>query len=253
MITCDIVQDLLPLYADGQASEASRQLIHEHIQQCEGCAAMAKAMCTPMEQEYDPEETACVDILRRQKRRNRNRIILACVLTVILCLTAWWLYMEFHFVEEKLVTVSNSQEDILAEMPQLALTQAEKAFAQELMLISDLRDALKNDGIQILPVESFESDLSPVLPENAVLIEVSVINKNFYVTYQLDNQQVMLEYCDANDDGVMDAVCKTIGVADKTGRNVDTVYQIRYAIVLDWAYYEKIEPQHVWFGFLNMS
>lgn len=252
MISCDIVQDLLPLYADGQASEASKQLIHEHIQQCEACAAMAKSMCTPMEPKSEPEETLCVDILRRQKRRNRNRIILTCVLTVVFCLTAWWLYMEFHFVEERLVIVSNSQEDILAEMPHLALTQAEKAFAQELMLIPVLRDALQNGGMQILPMDALESDLSSVLPENAVLIEVSVINKNFYITYQLDNQQVILEYCDANDDGVMDAVCKTIGVADKTGKNVDAVYETRYAILLDWAYYEKIEPQHVWFGFLNM-
>ena len=252
MISCDIVQDLLPLYADGQASEASKQLIHEHIQQCEACATMAKAMCTPMEPESEPEETGCIDILRRQKRRNRNRIILTCVLTVVFCLTVWWLYMEFHFVEEKLVTVSNSQEEILAEVPQLALTQAEKSFAEELMLIPILRDALKNDEMQLLPVDALEPDLSSVLPENAVLIEVSVIHKNVGFTYRLDNQQVIMEYLDANDDGVMDAVSKTIGVADKTGKKVDAVYETRYAILLGWAYYEKIEPQHVWFGFLDM-
>ena len=36
--TCDIVQDLLPLYLDGICSDASRQMITEHLQSCPTCS-----------------------------------------------------------------------------------------------------------------------------------------------------------------------------------------------------------------------
>lgn len=46
---CEIIRDLLPLYADGLTSEESNQLIEAHIQSCSECAALAKGMCEPME------------------------------------------------------------------------------------------------------------------------------------------------------------------------------------------------------------
>lgn len=36
-ITCDIIQDLLPLYEDDVLSEDSRQLVEEHLAGCEKC------------------------------------------------------------------------------------------------------------------------------------------------------------------------------------------------------------------------
>jgi len=38
--TCDIVQDLLPLYLDGICSDASRQMITEHLKSCPSCSRM---------------------------------------------------------------------------------------------------------------------------------------------------------------------------------------------------------------------
>lgn len=36
-ITCDIIQDLLPLYVDGMVSGDSCQLVEEHLESCESC------------------------------------------------------------------------------------------------------------------------------------------------------------------------------------------------------------------------
>ena len=36
-ITCNIIEDLLPLYIDDMVSEDSRQLVEEHLKECVAC------------------------------------------------------------------------------------------------------------------------------------------------------------------------------------------------------------------------
>ena len=38
---CEIIQDLIPLYCDGCASEASREEVEAHIDECRECRAFA--------------------------------------------------------------------------------------------------------------------------------------------------------------------------------------------------------------------
>ena len=42
--TCDIVQDLLPLYIDGICSDASRQMIEAHLKSCPACSDMCRQL-----------------------------------------------------------------------------------------------------------------------------------------------------------------------------------------------------------------
>ena len=39
-ITCNIIEDLLPLYVDDMVSEDSRQLVEEHLKTCPACRKM---------------------------------------------------------------------------------------------------------------------------------------------------------------------------------------------------------------------
>ena len=41
---CEIVQDLLPLYVDGACSEASAEMIKEHLETCADCRAIYEQM-----------------------------------------------------------------------------------------------------------------------------------------------------------------------------------------------------------------
>ncbi len=36
-IRCDVIKDLLPLYAEDLASEGSRELVETHMEECDGC------------------------------------------------------------------------------------------------------------------------------------------------------------------------------------------------------------------------
>lgn len=48
-IECDLVADLLPIYIDGKASEASKTFIEEHIKTCQDCRDIYEAMAADME------------------------------------------------------------------------------------------------------------------------------------------------------------------------------------------------------------
>ena len=39
-ISCNIIEDLLPLYVDDMVSEDSRQLVEEHLKACPTCRRM---------------------------------------------------------------------------------------------------------------------------------------------------------------------------------------------------------------------
>lgn len=250
MISCDVIQDLLPLYADKQASNDTKKMVQDHLKDCEACAAMARAMCMPLELAQQPDETAYIDSLRKQKRKIRRQIFLACLLTLLLCVTAWWLYMEFHFVIETPVVVSNSQEEILEEIPMLELSQSEKDFAMTITSIPIFQERLQPLEIKIHPLDSASSALASILPDNAELTEVSTIGSAIYIDYQLNGHRVIIDYLDPNYDGVIDSVSKTIGLNSGSG-DVGTVYSVQYACILDWIKYEKLVSKHIWFGFLN--
>ena len=39
---CDVIRDLLPLYADDACSEKSRHIVNEHLLDCAACRDMLK-------------------------------------------------------------------------------------------------------------------------------------------------------------------------------------------------------------------
>ncbi|MBR3356814.1 MAG: DUF4825 domain-containing protein [Solobacterium sp.] len=84
-ITCEVIEDLLPLYADGIASEASRKLVEEHLKTCADCQKKLQRMQTP---ETPPEtERHAVDFLKKNRRRNRH-IMIGSILAALVLIAA---------------------------------------------------------------------------------------------------------------------------------------------------------------------
>lgn len=84
---CDIICDLLPLYADHVTSEASNALVEEHLSECPDCQKKLEQMQSPLP--VKPEESAAAPLEKIRSRIFRNRIcaILIAVCAVI-CLAA---------------------------------------------------------------------------------------------------------------------------------------------------------------------
>ena len=84
-ITCDVIEDLLPLYADGIASEGSRKLVEDHLKTCESCREKLRRMQTPENiPETDRHE---IDFLKKNRRRNK-RVVLGSILAAVVLIAA---------------------------------------------------------------------------------------------------------------------------------------------------------------------
>ncbi|NBI82762.1 zf-HC2 domain-containing protein [Clostridiaceae bacterium] len=77
-ISCEIVRDLLPLYADDAVSDASRALVEAHLEACENCRKVLENCRAQVK--IPPESTA--DPLKKVKRRQIRRIALAALAAV---------------------------------------------------------------------------------------------------------------------------------------------------------------------------
>lgn len=81
-LTCDVVRDLLPSYAEDLLSEASREAVERHLEGCAECVAQKEAMAALACAEA--EETAKkVDYFKRVKKGTAKKIVLAMVCTVL--------------------------------------------------------------------------------------------------------------------------------------------------------------------------
>ena len=68
---CQIIRDLLPLYADDACSDASREVIDEHLKDCPDCAAFLEQIGAT-EAESDLRDEAA-RVIKRQARRFKRR------------------------------------------------------------------------------------------------------------------------------------------------------------------------------------
>ena len=54
-LECDVIRDLLPLYAEKLASPASSALVEQHLAECEACRAELEQMEKPVPVQPEPQ------------------------------------------------------------------------------------------------------------------------------------------------------------------------------------------------------
>ena len=91
MNICNIIQDLLPLYADGCCTDDTRTWIREHLDQCAGCRAALDAMTGT----YPVPEAEASDLEQNMKRglqKLRRRLVTSLIVIILAAFTgtlAW--------------------------------------------------------------------------------------------------------------------------------------------------------------------
>ena len=100
--TCDIIRDLLPLYAEDLASVGSRRLVDAHLEECESCQMELRLLRTPA---HIPQEEPGIDTVRREIGRRRALAVSCAVLLLcaVLCWAANWLTSPIY-LDESVIT-----------------------------------------------------------------------------------------------------------------------------------------------------
>ncbi len=96
-ISCDIIRDLLPLYAEDMASQDSRKLVDDHLCGCDSCTKELAALKKPpqLQVEPDPQKEAisAMKKIRRSIRLRRILAVLASALLVVSLISGLHCYM----------------------------------------------------------------------------------------------------------------------------------------------------------------
>ena len=93
-LSCGVVRDLLPSYAEGLTGPESRAAIEKHLAECADCRGAYARMSAPEEPEQEEEERE-LDYLRGVRRRNRRRVglgvLLALAAAALACFVAFFI------------------------------------------------------------------------------------------------------------------------------------------------------------------
>lgn len=96
-ITCEVVQDLLPLYVDGCCSEQSKKIVEEHLEECEECREISKLFREQIPQPEAPKEPDAKEIRQEMRKIIRWKIIgkisLCLTLVILFVLLPAWNYV----------------------------------------------------------------------------------------------------------------------------------------------------------------
>ena len=83
MTNCNIIKDLLPLYAEELCSPESRALVEEHLPDCKDCRETLDAFLTaPVVPPLD-EQAALKRFSGTMKKRNLKKIVISTMVTVL--------------------------------------------------------------------------------------------------------------------------------------------------------------------------
>ena len=117
-ITCNIIEDLLPLYVDDMVSEDSRKLVEEHLKGCPDCRKMQEEMMRENRLTAVRKDDNSVQInkteaesLKKIRRRIRKKRILSVILAVVLVAAAggaghYWYYDKENYISWDAANIS---------------------------------------------------------------------------------------------------------------------------------------------------
>ena len=99
-VSCDIINDILPLYLDDVVSEDTKHMVEEHLTYCSDCAVKAERMKCDIEKEIKKktEENEKQSLLAVKQRIKKKRLIIAVVTGVIAALVILSLVFLMNFI-----------------------------------------------------------------------------------------------------------------------------------------------------------
>ena len=93
-LSCEIVRDLLPSYADGQTSEKTNQAVEAHLSGCRECSEILRRMREPEKAAVSEKEE--IDYLKKVKRSKRAAAWITAAAVLVVSLLAAGLWSFFH-------------------------------------------------------------------------------------------------------------------------------------------------------------
>ena len=140
---CEVIRDLLPLYADDVCSEGSRRMIEEHLPECPECAAVLEQLKTHEIETGLQEEKQEVIAFQAKKFKRRSTTVGTVIagifmIPVLVCLIvnlSSGLALDWFFIVLAALAVAASLIIVPLIMPENKLLWTFGAFCASLMVL----------------------------------------------------------------------------------------------------------------------
>lgn len=180
-LSCNVIKDILPLYAEDMVSDDTKALVQEHLQSCGCCAGALKDMKREVGIRPDRDTGALKTVKRGIAKRRRCAVVLVFLLTVSLFLGAYLGSTERVYLRSSAVEAVEEMEGGL-----LLVRFADKVDGYAIDY------APWGDGEACVAViRAWESPVSQEQPK-AVLLDEGVIQVSLYWMDEKGSGEVML-------------------------------------------------------------
>lgn len=109
-ISCNVIRDLLPLYAEELASADSRAVVEAHLETCDACRAAVRSMKKPVEVRV--EDAGAMESVRREILR-RRWLAMGCAVLLVCAMGCWalnWLTSPIYLDESVITAVQPGEQ-----------------------------------------------------------------------------------------------------------------------------------------------
>lgn len=98
-VTCEIVEDLLPLYADDVCSEQSRRAVREHLQKCEKCRKLLESTQEVSVPSFEPDKPKADKAIQKGFKKIRLRHWASLALVIVISSLVFYAWNQYHTKE----------------------------------------------------------------------------------------------------------------------------------------------------------
>ena len=122
---CNIVRDLLPLYAEGIASNDTVSFVEEHLVDCPACRAVLEEINQAIRTEQAAREVSEIKVLPlkafRRKWKRKKLILVCSTILVTIVLMCCSLFAAERFLYQEKITVNSGvytqTNDVVVDLP----------------------------------------------------------------------------------------------------------------------------------------
>ena len=92
-LTCELVQDLLPLYVENCLKDCNRRLVDEHLEHCPECTALLSEMTAP-EVAVHHTDTGLKSFRKKMRRHTYSVAAVTAFVVIFIALLVWSLFID---------------------------------------------------------------------------------------------------------------------------------------------------------------
>ena len=105
-INCNVIQDILPLYIEDAVSDDTKELVEEHLQNCEICQRVYHETKTDLENDIkvsvqtkeSRNEANDLKNFRKFLKKRKTKTILLSIVATVICFVAVFTFMNRHII-----------------------------------------------------------------------------------------------------------------------------------------------------------